>query len=86
MTYQDILAFVGQAIRDLGGSRVREVLPQHLLGSAELNLDSVDHVELVMTVEYHFGIQISDEDAEEMVTVDDLVTYIDQVLTGRRAK
>lgn len=35
----------------------------------DLGADSLDVVELIMTLEDEFGIEISDEDAEELVTV-----------------
>lgn len=42
----------------------------------DLGADSLDLVELVMAMEDEFGIEISDEDAEKIVTVKDAVNYI----------
>ncbi len=42
----------------------------------DLGADSLDLVELVMTFEDHYGIEISDEDAEKLVYVRDVVEYI----------
>ena len=47
----------------------------------DLNADSLDLVELIMTMEEEFGtedqpVEISDEDAEKIVTVQDAVDYI----------
>ena len=42
----------------------------------DLGADSLDVVELVMELEDIFGIQISDEDAEQIVTIGDAVNYI----------
>ena len=47
----------------------------------DLNADSLDLVELIMSLEEEFGgggqgFEISDEDAEKIVTVQDAVTYI----------
>ena len=44
----------------------------------DLGADSLDIVELVMAFEEEFGIEIPDEDAEKIGTVNDAVTYIDQ--------
>jgi len=43
----------------------------------DLGADSLDTVELVMALEERFGIEISDEDAEKMQTVSDVVKYIE---------
>ena len=44
----------------------------------DLGDDSLDTVELVMAFEEAFEIEIPDEDAEKIRTVQDAVTYIDQ--------
>ena len=41
-----------------------------------VGLDSLDEVEVLMAVEEEFDIQISDEDAEQLVTLDRAVEYI----------
>ena len=43
----------------------------------DLGADSLDVVELVMSVEDEFGLPISDEDAAELTTVGKLVEYIE---------
>ena len=40
--------------------------------------DSLDIVELIMAFEEEFNIEIPDEAAEKIKTVQDVVTYIDQ--------
>lgn len=42
----------------------------------ELGADSLDIVELVMSVEKEFDIEIPDEDAEDMSTVQDVLDYV----------
>jgi len=44
----------------------------------DLGADSLDQVELIMAMEEEFGISISDEEAEKIVTVKDAVDYIEQ--------
>jgi len=42
----------------------------------DLGADSLDLVELVMMLEDKFGIEIDDEDAEKLVTVQDAIDYL----------
>jgi acyl carrier protein len=45
----------------------------------DLNADSLDLTELIMTFEERFGCEISEEDAEKLKTVGDVVAYIEKV-------
>lgn len=42
----------------------------------DLNADSLDLVELIMSLEEQFHLQIPDEDAEKLTTVGEAVEYI----------
>lgn len=42
----------------------------------DLNADSLDLVELIMSMEDTFGVKIPDEDAEKILTVSDAVDYV----------
>ena len=44
----------------------------------DLGADSLDTVELIMQLEEEFGIEIPDEDAESITTVQAAVDYIDK--------
>jgi len=46
----------------------------------DLGADSLDTVELVMAFEEEFGIEIPDEDAENIRTVKDVVEYLNKHL------
>ena len=58
------------------------VKPDQVLPSAsfvnDLGADSLDTVELVMALEEEFGIEIPDEEAEKILTVEDAVKYIEK--------
>jgi acyl carrier protein len=43
----------------------------------DLGADSLDLVELIMALEDKFDIEISDEDAEKIITVKDALDYIE---------
>ncbi|MCS7279653.1 MAG: acyl carrier protein [Thermodesulfobacteriaceae bacterium] len=42
----------------------------------DLGADSLDLVELVMTMEETFGMEVPDEDAEKLKTVKDVIEYV----------
>ncbi|MBW2199544.1 MAG: acyl carrier protein [Deltaproteobacteria bacterium] len=42
----------------------------------DLGADSLDLVELIMSMEEEFDIEISDEDAEKLATFQDVIDYI----------
>ena len=44
----------------------------------DLCADSLDTVELVMGLEEEFGNEIPDEEAEKLVTVGDVITFIEE--------
>jgi acyl carrier protein len=46
----------------------------------DLGADSLDQVELIMAMEEEFDISISDEDAENINTVQDTIDYITKAL------
>jgi acyl carrier protein len=75
------------------GSRVKEIIVNELGVEAEkvtpeasfvedLGADSLDTVELVMAFEEEFGIDIPDEDAEQMRTVGDAIKYLNENATA----
>ena len=44
----------------------------------DLNADSLDLTELIMTFEEKFGHESSEEEAEQLKTVGDVITFIDK--------
>ena len=55
---------------------VQVTLDQNL--NDDLDADSLEEVELIMTAEDEFGIEIPDEDAMNIKTVKDIVDYIEK--------
>ena len=43
----------------------------------DLGADSLDVVELVMALEEKFEVEIPDSDAEKLITINDVVSYIE---------
>lgn len=72
---EEIQERVKQVIVDKLGVREEKVTPTAHM-SSHLGADSLDMVEIVMEFEKMFGIQIPDEVAEKIETVDDIVNAI----------
>ena len=74
----DIASRVKAIIVDKLGVDENEVVSEASFTN-DLGADSLDTVELIMEFEKEFNIQISDEDAEKIQTVADVVSYIQKV-------
>ena len=61
------------------GVEESEVVPSASF-TEDLNADSLDLVELIMSLEEEFKLQISDEDAEKITTVGEAEEYIEEHL------
>jgi acyl carrier protein len=77
MSKEDILAKLKPIIADQLGVDEGEV-KEDASFTEDLNADSLDLVELIMSLEEQFKLQISDEDAEKITTVGEAVDYISE--------
>ena len=71
----DITERVQRIIEEKLGVDASEVKPEATFTN-DLGADSLDTVELIMELEKEFNITIPDDQAEKMITVNDLVVYI----------
>jgi len=72
---------VKQIIAEQLGVDENEITPSSSFVE-DLGADSLDTVELVMALEENFSIEIPDEDAEKIRTVQDAVDYISKHSKG----
>ena len=73
----DIASRVNAIIVDKLGVDESEVTPEASFTN-DLGADSLDTVELIMEFEKEFNISIPDEQAENITTVGDAITYLEQ--------
>jgi acyl carrier protein len=75
MSKEDILAKLKPVVAEQLGVDESDV-KEDASFTEDLNADSLDLVELIMSLEEQFQLQISDEDAEKITTVGEAVDYI----------
>jgi acyl carrier protein len=74
----DGFAEVKKAILNQVGCEESAITPEANLKD-DLNMDSLDMVELIMALEEAMGIQIKDEDVKELKTVGDVVKFLETI-------
>jgi len=75
MEFMSVEDRVKKIIAEKLGVDISEVVPEASFVN-DLGADSLDLVELIMTMEEEFEIEISDEDAEKLVTVKNAIDFI----------
>ena len=75
MSKEEILAKLKPIVAEQLGVDESEV-KEDASFTEDLNADSLDLVELIMSLEEQYKLQISDEDAEKITTVGEAVDYI----------
>jgi acyl carrier protein len=74
---KEVIEKVKQIIGEQLGVDEGEVTPSASFVD-DLGADSLDQVELVMALEEAFDVEIPDEDAEKIHTVQDAIEYVDK--------
>ena len=68
-------------VTEISDLPAEEVQPDKAL-RADLGVDSLSLVEIVVATEEQFGVRIPDEDAKQLVTVGDYVEYVERSLSA----
>jgi acyl carrier protein len=66
-------------VQQLGVDKAKVTLGANFAN--DLGADSLDTVELVMAIEEEFSIEIPDEDAEKIATLDEAIQFIKQAVS-----
>ncbi|WP_119067939.1 acyl carrier protein [Rubrobacter indicoceani] len=75
MDREEVLQKIQEIAADRLGVEEAEVTPEASFRE-DLEADSLDLVELIMELEEQFGMEIPDEDAEKITTVEEAVDYV----------
>lgn len=74
---QSVYEEVKQLIVERMGVDANKITPETTFRD-DLGADSLDVVELVMEMEDQFGVEVSDDDAEDMTTVGKVAEFIEK--------
>lgn len=72
---QEIIEIISEQL----GIDAVEVTPEKAFGE-DLSADSLDQTELIMALEERYGLEISEEEAEKLKKVKDVISYIETKL------
>lgn len=82
-TTEEISKRVAEIIKDKLGSKESEITKEAKFQD-DLGADSIDLVELIMEFEREFEISIPDEAAENIATVGDAVTFLEEAEAAKK--
>ena len=80
MKREEIEAKVKEVLKQQLGVKDEQIADESKKLVEDLGADSLDQVELLMALEEVFEVDVSDEDAEKLRTIKDIVDYADKVL------
>jgi acyl carrier protein len=60
-----------------------EEITENAKFTTDLSLDSLDMVELIIELEEGWGIEIPDEDAKKLTTIDEAIKYIEEKIASK---
>jgi len=76
MNYEEVFEAVRNYLVENHGLEFEKITPDVKIGEDGLGLDSLDQVELLTAIEEEFKVEIPDEDAEKLASIDDVINYL----------
>ena len=73
-----IYQVVADIIADVMSFSADEVAPEKTM--KDMNVDSLDMLDIVTSLEDHYGIEIPDDALDSIKTVEDAVNYLDKLV------
>jgi acyl carrier protein len=75
MTDQEILAGLAEIVEEIAGVPADEVTPSKSFAD-DLDIDSLSMVEIAVAAQDKFGVEIPDDQLKDLVTVQDVITFV----------
>lgn len=84
MTTEDIRAQIKQSISTVTGIDVADI-PDSAAYRDDLGLDSLSILEVAINVEFHYKVEVPEEELKEIRNIDDTITVIQRHLESKAA-
>jgi acyl carrier protein len=82
MEREQIIATINKFLQDDFEVPEESIKPDSDLKTT-LDLDSLDYVDLVVSIESNFGFKVKPEDFQQMLTLNDLYIYVEQQVNDK---
>lgn len=84
MTTEDIRAQIKQSISTVTGIEAADI-PDSAAYRDDLGLDSLSILEVAINVEFHYKVEVPEEELKEIRNIDDTIAVIDRHLQAKAA-
>ncbi len=84
MTTEDIRAQIKQSISTVTGIETADI-PDSASYRDDLGLDSLSILEVAINVEFHYKVEVPEEELKEIRNIDDTITVIQRHLQAKAA-
>ncbi len=84
MTTEDIRAQIKQSISTVTGIEVADI-PDSAAYRDDLGLDSLSILEVAINVEFHYKVEVPEEELKEIRNIDDTIAVIQRHLQAKAA-
>ena len=86
MTDQELRQVILAIIHDIAPDEDLSNVDPKVRLREQLDLDSMDFLDIVMELRKRYGVQVPEEDYKELATLDGCVTYLAPLLQGKKLK
>jgi acyl carrier protein len=86
MTREEIVSAIKDIIRSIAPDEDLSDLKPDVRLREQIELDSMDFLDIVMELRKRYGVQVPEEDYKELATLDGCARYLAPKLEGKRLK
>ncbi len=86
MNREEIITAIKDIIRTIAPDEDVSSLATDVKLREQIELDSMDFLDIVMELRKRYGVQVPEEDYKELATLDGCVAYLSPLLAGKALK